>query len=99
MKDISLFRCCEKAFLCVAAKFNKYVWVSFNKYSIQFETNTFHPIWSNFHYVAARSSMDGGRRNAQNEDNQQTDLLRQALENDDINGDYSDDDEEDDGDD
>ena len=30
--------------------------------------------------------MDGGRRNAQNEDNQQTDLLRQALENDDING-------------
>ena len=99
MKDISLFRCCEKAFLCVAAKVNKYVWVSFNKYSIQFETNTFHPIWSNFHYVAARSSMDGGRRNAQNEDNQQTDLLRQALENDDINGDNSDDDEEDDGDD
>ena len=43
--------------------------------------------------------MDGGRRNAQNEDNQQTDLLRQALENDDINGDNSDDDEEDDGDD
>ena len=43
--------------------------------------------------------MDGGRRNAQNEDNQQTDLLRQALENDDINGDNSDVDEEDDGDD
>ena len=49
--------------------------------------------------MAARSSMDGGRRNAQNEDNQQTDLLRQALENDDINGDNSDDDEEDVGDD
>ena len=43
--------------------------------------------------------MDGGRRNAQNEDNQQTDLLRQALENDDINGDNSDDEEEDVGDD
>ena len=43
--------------------------------------------------------MDGGRRNAQNEDNQQTDLLRQALENDDINCGYSDDDEEDDDDD
>ena len=70
---------------------NKYLCEGLNKYSIQFETNTFHPIWSNFHYVGARSSMDGGRRNAQNEDNQQTDLLRQALENDDINGDNSDD--------
>ena len=89
MKDISLFRCCEKAFLCVAAKFNKYVWVSFNKYSIQFETNTFHPIWSNFHYVAARSSMDGGRRNAQNEDNQQTDLLCHDNDDDGVHDDDS----------
>ena len=56
---------------------NKYLCEALNKYSIQFETNTFHPIWSNFHYVGARSSMDGGRRNAQNEDNQQTDLLCQ----------------------
>ena len=75
---------------------NKYLCEALNKYSIQFETNTFHPIWSNFHYVGARSSMDGGRRNAQNEDNQQTDLLSQDSDDNNDNEINDDDDNDDD---
>ena len=52
--------------------------------------------------MAARSSMDGGRRNAQNEDNQQT-VLHQALQDHNGHGDmgginHDDDDDDDDGD-